>query len=266
MVDDLELVRMVFEVDPMPEGSSGRIAIQRRLFEEIAASGSAEPVALPTGLKSYSRRSRRRRLGVVVGASIGIIAAGGGIAAATGVLPLPWADQKAGVSFINSSDPASVPGSKVQATLLGPESTVWTVVTDVVDNGPTNFETCSAMSIRGPQGKAVLGDAGFGGCSFGSAVPGGTVSASQEHQISPSISITSWKAPSGATFAIVSGQTPPGYAKVSLGNNRGATATTEPVTNNYYLAYVPWTSLPSHSNLTFYDADGRILSTQDIER
>lgn len=268
MVDDLELVRMVFDIDPIPTNSAPRESIRERLLAEIASSDTVGTSRHPRGASAgkFARTGRKSRVGIVAGAAVAVIAAGGGVAAAAGVLPLPWSTTKAAVSFMNSANPAAVPGAVVRLSVAGPESTVIKVVSDVVDNTAQHLEYCSTLSVTGPQGHLDNTNLnGNGACMFGSAPPGSTTSASQIHLVGPTISLSSLRAPSGAIFHIVWGIAPGGAAAVELNNNHGLVGAKGSVAGGYYTIWLPAPDLMAYSSLTFFNSSGETISSQNLE-
>jgi len=150
----------------------------------------------PRHHRSTPRRHRNgRRLAVVSGAVIAALAAGGGLAAATGLFgpphPLP-----AALWFMSSPDPSKVPGAVVQLNVPGPEGTTFRVVTDTV-TANNQIQSCVALAIEGPSGKPLPVN-GDGVCAGLAAPPGSTVP--QLLQETPSGGLTIWRAPSGANF------------------------------------------------------------------
>jgi hypothetical protein len=69
-----------------------------------------------------------------------------------------------------------------------------------------------------------------------------------------------WQAPSGATYAIVSGPDPTSTAaKVAFKDSNGVTGASEPVGDGYYLVYAPAEQLTPTGSLVFYDASGQVV-------
>jgi hypothetical protein len=219
--------------------------------------------ALPATGSVGPRRSRNATRVGIAGAAVAVVALGGGIAAAAGVLRLPWVSQKA-VSFMNSSDPATIRGAAVRLTLRGPESTVWQVVTDTTANGPDRVESCVDLAIKEANGQPERVNGG-GGCAFASAPPGGQLSGSEIHPAGPSVTLTYWQAPSGASFGVVFGEAPSDSATVALTDSRGVVAAKGLVGGGYYAIYIPARDLPADGNLTFYDQAGRVRDTLNLE-
>lgn len=193
----------------------------------------------PTG-----RRVRRLRpiLALAVGAALAL--AGAGVAAATGVLPW-WSTQQAVLAspFFTATDPAAVAGSTVRLSVSGPESTTFEVVTNNTATVGTLQEHCTAIVVKSAQGRSP----GRGLTSCGAA--GAAVANAGSFD---------WQAPSGATYAVISGPTPVATAaKVALVDSRGVTVTAEPVEGGYYLVYAP--AEQAAGSLVFYNDQGQVV-------
>lgn len=191
------------------------------------------------------RRLRRRRVVLIAAVGAAIAVVGAGVAAATGVLP--WWNRVQTMNsamtspFATSTDPTAVPGSTVRLSVPGPASTMFEVVTKTVtvDAGQAD---CTAIAVKDAQGQSqrLMTSCGAAGAAVAQA---GT---------------SDWQAPSGLTYAVITGPTPTSTAaKVALLATNGATATTEQVASGYYLVYAP-ADLPVAS-LVFYDAQGQVV-------
>jgi hypothetical protein len=178
-----------------------------------------------------------------VGAAIAVV--GAGIAAATGVLP--WYDRQQAVAslpFFTSTDPAALPGSTVNLSVPGPESTTFEIVTNNTERVGTDQMHCMTTVVKDAQGRSQPRLPGCGGPGA-AAFTAGTFS---------------WQAPSGVTYAVISGPTPVSTAaKVALLASNGVTAATGPVAGGYYLVYAR-ADLSALASLVFYDARGQVVN------
>lgn len=207
--------------------------------ELLAPLERVQPVSLTgrPGLRPLangdSRRFGRRRVVLIAAVGAVIAAVGSGVAAATGVLQWDTTRALRSVTFGT--------GGIVRLSVAGPESTVFEVATKTV-----RFDTvrvhCTAVIAKAAQGRPRHLTAGCG--ARGAAVP--------------KAAIIDWQAPSGVTYAIITGPAPtPTAVKVALLAGNGLTAATEPVAGGYYLVYAP-AELPA-SKLVFYDAHGHVV-------
>lgn len=198
--------------------------------------------AASKALRAAARRHfGRRRIALIAALATAITVAGAGVAAATGLLPW-WKSEKAMTSsFATSADPAAVAGSTVRLSVSGPASTTFEVVTNTVTIG-TDQENCTAVAVKDAQGRSqhLMTSCGTPGAAVAQA---GSLD---------------WQAPSGVTYAIITGPTPTSSAtKVALLTSTGVAATTEPVAGGYYLLYAPAELLVS--GLVFTDARGQVV-------
>ena len=247
MVDDLELVRIMFDADPLPADRSYRDVIRDRLSAEIAGTEPSEPFQAPRSQTRSGRRSKAR-VAVLAGASAALLVGAGAISAAAGVLPNPWSGPAMDkIPFVNTPNPAAVAGSRVVLSVPGPEATTLEIVTDTVSVAGTPG-TCTEVAIKETHGQAANVVSSCGTPSMASPVAG----------------VVNWQAPSGASYAIVSSKAPPGAVTVSLSGSRTLPTVTEPVGGGYYVLYVPSSEASEYDNLTFYDQAGQVISATSI--
>lgn len=201
--------------------------------------------AASRALRAAARRSFGRRRVVLiaaVGAAIAVV--GAGIAAATGVLP--WYDRQQAVAslpFFTSTDPAALPGSTVNLSVPGPESTTFEIVTNNTERVGTDQMHCMTTVVKDAQGRSQPQLPGCGGPGA-AAFTAGTFY---------------WQAPSGVTYTVISGPTPVSTAaKVALLASNGVTAATGPVAGGYYLVYAR-ADFSALASLVFYDARGQVV-------
>ncbi|MGD0167824.1 MAG: hypothetical protein ABSC51_11165 [Gaiellaceae bacterium] len=196
------------------------------------------------------RAAARRRFGwsrvvliAAVGAAIAVV--GAGIAAGTGVLP--WYDRQQAVAslpFFTSTDPAALPGSTVNLSVPGPESTTFEIVTNNTERVGTDQMHCMTTVVKDAQGRSQPRLSGCGGPGAYDAGAGIDVD---------------WQAPSGVTYTVISGLTLVSTAaKVALLASNGVTATTGPVAGGYYLVYAH-ADFSALASLVFYDARGQVV-------
>jgi hypothetical protein len=248
MVDDLELVRIMFDADPLPADRSYRDVIRDRLSAEIAVAEPSEPFQAARSTTRSGRRSTKARVAVLAGASAALVVGAGVISAAAGVLPNPWSGPAMDkIPFVSTPDPASVAGSRVVLSVPGPESTTLEIVTDTISVAGTPA-TCTDVAIKEPQGQTANLLSGCGGPSAAS----------------PIAVAVNWQAPSGASYAIVNSKAPPGAATVSLSGSPTLPTVTEPVGGGYYVLYVPASELSEYTDLTFYNPAGQVVSVNSI--
>lgn len=181
---------------------------------------------------------------LIAAAGVAFTAMAAGGAAVTGALS--WnsrADLRAFDSpFGRSSDPAAVPGRTVRLSLPGPASSTFEIVTKTITVGTHTKVNCTAVAVKDAQARwqRLMTSCGTPGA------------------LSPEAASLSWQAPSGGTYAIITGPTPTATAaKVALLTSNGATARTEPVAGGYYLVYAP--AQLSLARLVFYDAGGQVV-------
>lgn len=224
--------------------------LERHILSELQA--AAARIATDIDLvfsttQQVPRTARRRTVGSgIVAAGIAVTVAGGGYAAAAaaGVLPNPWAGSAVGSNpFVTSPDPAGT----VELAVPGPESTTLEIVTDTVAvSGATG--QCSGVVIKEAQGRS---DHPMSACGGASALRAEN-------------SVFDWQAPSGATYAIVSGEAPAGATKVTLTTDHSDTVTTEPAGGGYFVTYVPTQEMPANGILDFYNSSGQLMGTQNF--
>ncbi len=203
------------------------------------------PDAATTALRAAGRRRRRhQRLALSAGSGAALAVAGTGIAAATGALPW-WTSDTEFVSspFATAQDPAAIAGSQVRLAVPGPESTTFEIVTNTVTIAGRQ-ETCTAVAVTDAQGGSQHLTTSCGRAGAAVAYAGGL----------------DWQAPSGATYAVVTGPNPtPNAVTVSLKDSQGGSSSAEPVGGGYYLIYVPAKEFSPTSTLVFRDASGHVV-------
>jgi hypothetical protein len=217
----------------------------RQVMTEQTEALDLGPDAATKALRAAARRRRgHKRLALIAGAGAAFVVAGTGIAAATGVIP--WWASKAAVDsspFATAPEPAAVAGSTVRLTVPGPESTTFELVTNTVTMGATQVN-CTAVAVKDARGRSQH-------LTNGCGTPG---------MATPRAASFDWQAPSGATYAIVTGPDPTSNAvKVALKDSDGVASATEPVSGGYYLVYVPAEGLSPTGSLVFYDASGQVV-------
>jgi hypothetical protein len=200
----------------------------------------------PVTFRRRPTRQRLRRFRPVLAIAAGVIAlsiVGAGVAAATGVLPW-WKTQQAIMAspFFTSTDPAAVAGSTVYLSVPGPESTTFEIVTNSTVTVGTLQEHCTAIVVKDAQGRSQRGLTSCGAAGAATANAGSF----------------EWQAPSGATYAVISGTTPVSTAaKVALVASNDVTVATKPVVGGYFLVYAP--AEQAAGRLVFYDGHGRVV-------
>jgi hypothetical protein len=209
------------------------------------------------------QRLRRRvsgapRLVAVVGGFAAATVIGGGIAAATGLFDGPPQPLRTALAFMSSPDPSAVPGATVRISVAGPEGTTFRLVTGNFASGG-RVDECVALGIETADGHH---EAGHGGCSLLSVSPG--TPAPVIRQLTPSIQLEIWRAPSGASYYLVFGQGSARIATVSLRNIHGRAMATETASPDGYVIYVPADRLVGYAYLTFTDTSGAVLYSQDV--
>jgi|GEM_PF-4846389 len=215
----------------------------RELMTEQTEDLYLGPDAAGRALRAVTSRRMRRKRGVLIAAvGAACAVAGAGVAAAIGVLP-SWNSVQAVESspFGTSADPAAVAGSNVRLSVSGPASTTFEVVTKTVTVGAAR-ENCTAIAVRDSHGRSqhLMTSCGAAGAAVAQA---GTLD---------------WQAPSGVTYAVITGPTPTATAAtVALLAGNGRPATTEPVAGGYYLVYAP--AELSADSLVFYDVRGQVV-------
>lgn len=214
----------------------------------------------PRRLTSQRRSRRRHRTPIVAASALAVMAGGCGIAAAAGLFdpptPLPRAQ-----TFMSSTNPAKVPGARLQLSLPGPEGVTLEVVTDRVSTN-NQWDECVALGIIGPDGQAASSH-GNAECSGLVAPVGGTVP-SPSKPVSPSEALEIWRAPSGTTYDLIFGQSAPGIVKVALTNGAGQVATSQPANAYGYVIYIPAAKFTDYSRLAFSDKSGKIVFSQEL--
>lgn len=254
-MDALEQLSHYRHVDPVDDGI---VAATVDTIAAAVAVGHRDTAVRRRPAPSW-RRTRGRRIAIAAGAVLTAMGAGSGIAAATGLFS-PTQQPPRVQSFMGSLNPAKVPGATLQLSIPGPEGTTLQVVTDDVTTSD-QVADCVALGIIGPDGQPES-TGGRAGCSTGNFEPGGT--APTLRQMTPSINLQIWKAPSGANYFIIFGKSIPGVARVTLSGSDGVAATAEPANPNGYVIFSPAASLASHSHLDFTDKSGKIMFSQDV--
>ena len=192
---------------------------------------------------AQSRRRGHKRLGLLAGSGAAFAVAGTGIAAATGVMPWWRTHELDSRPFLSSADPTSVAGSQVRFTAPGPESTTFEIVTKAMTVRGTGVD-CTALAVKDTQGSSQHLTSACGTADM--AVP--------------RAASIDWQAPSGATYAVVTGPDPSSAAtRVVLQDSQGGTEATGSVGAGYFLVYVSAEQLAPSSRLVFTDTSGRVL-------
>lgn len=220
----------------------------RERMDEQTDGMDLEKDAATKAIRAAARRRRSKRLALMAGSSAAFAVAGTGIAAAAGVLPW-WTSVEATTSspFATAQDPAAVAGSQSRLTIPGPESTTFEVVTNTMTTGAQHLN-CTAVAVKDAHGRSQHLTNSCGAPGAFTALAGSF----------------DWQAPSGATYAIVTGPAPTSdAAKVVLTDSNGVTSS-EPVAGGFYLVYAPAASLSPNDRLVFYDTAGKFVDEMSL--
>jgi hypothetical protein len=226
-------------------------------LETLAAAVAADrPPGASRSSPGSARRLRRGRR-IVIGASVlAVMAAGSGIAAAAGVFnpltPTPRA-------------PVIPPVYILELSLPGPEGTTFQVLSLNVTTAQAS-DACldPVLTIGGPGGQpAATFSRGHASCGHLVAPAGSTVPP-QPQQITPSVALEKWRAPSGEAYDLIYGQSIAGAAQVTLANSDGQIGASEPANANGYVVYMPSAKFDDYRRIVFTDKSGKVLYSQLI--
>ena len=201
-----------------------------------------------------ARLASRPRVAVAVAAAA-LMLVGAGVAAGTGVLP-GWKREQAIFQspFMTAADPAALPGSIVNFSAPGPESSTVELVGNDTETVGTLQEHCTAVVAIDAEGRPLGDFPGLRGCGVA-------------HQISPQGSGSGaarieWTLPSGVTYAVIYGAgEAPSAVKVALVASNGDTVATGPAEGGYFLLYAPLDQ--ATGSLVLYDQQGQVVDKLD---
>jgi hypothetical protein len=212
--------------------------------ELLAPFARVQPVKLER--HRDGKRARRHRPALVVAAAVALMLVAAGVAAGTGVLP-GWKTVQAirQSPFMNATDPATAPGSRVRVSVPGPESATLKVVTNDTETVGTLQENCTALVATDAEGRSI---GGLRGCGVAHQI-----------RIRSGAAPYEWQSPSGVSYAVFWGQAPvPSAARVALVARNGNTVATGPVEGGYFLVYAP--AEQAVGSLVFTDEHGQVVS------
>lgn len=224
--------------------------VVRELLEPFAR---VQPVKLKR--HPYGQRTRRFRPAFAVAAGAALLLVGAGVAAATGVLP-GWKTEQTIIQspFMTATNPAALPGSIVNLSAPGPDSSTVELVSNDTERVGTLQEQCTAIVATDADGRSLGDFPSLRGCGVaGQISPQGSSSGAAR---------IDWTLPSGATYAVIYGAgAAPTAVKVALMASNGDTVATGPADSGYFLLYAPLEQ--ATGTLVLYNQQEQIVDKLD---